>query len=83
MQSVTIENVMSALGMQGNTELQEQIFPYYEDVIDFITSAGVPSSKITVALVARGVSDLWHYGVCDGKLSPYFMQRTTQLSYRG
>ena len=49
----------------------------------FITDGGVPAEFVTAGLVSRGVSDLWSYGAGNGKLSEYFMQRVTQLSYKG
>ena len=83
MTSVTIEQVLSAMGQGGNDYLTEQVQPYFDDVMDFVKSAGVPSDKITVALIVRGISDVWDYVGGTGKLSPYFIQRVTQLSYRG
>jgi hypothetical protein len=32
--------------------------------------------------VTRGVSDLWNYGGDQGILSPYFLERATQLAYK-
>jgi hypothetical protein len=55
---------------------------YFDEVIDFIKESGVAEENITAGLVTRGVSDLWNYGAGDGKLSPYFMQRAAQLSYK-
>lgn len=57
---------------------------YIEEIRDFLKSAGVPAavlqSEKIVGIVSRGVSDLWNYGAGDGKLSPYFYQRATQLT---
>lgn len=77
---VTLDNVMTAMGLTGNYQ-ENTIQPYYEEVIAFLQDSGVDESRITLGLVARGTSDLWNYGGGDGKLSPYFMQRAAQLAY--
>ena len=76
-----LEKVKKALGIEGtyqDSTLQE----YIDEVTTFLTDAGVKSANITSGLVARGVADLWNYGAADGKLSEYFVQRATQLSYK-
>ena len=76
-----LTKVKSALGIEGDYQdstLQE----YIDEVMTFLTDAGVKTANITSGLVARGVADLWNYGAADGKLSEYFMQRATQLSYK-
>lgn len=76
-----LTKVKKALGIEGDYQdstLQE----YIDEVITFLQDAGVKSANITSGLVARGVADLWNYGAADGKLSEYFMQRATQLSYK-
>lgn len=77
-----LEDVKKALGITGDYQ-DATLAEYIEEVTGFLLEAGVSASKITPGLVARGVSDLWNYGDGDGKLSPYFLQRATQLSYRG
>jgi len=77
-----LEDVKKALGITGDYQ-DATLLEYIEEVTGFLLEAGVSASKITPGLVARGVSDLWNYGDGDGKLSPYFLQRATQLSYRG
>lgn len=79
--SATLENVKTALGITGNDQ-DATLQPYFEDVVGFLTNAGIPEEKITTGLVARGVADLWNYGGNEGKLSDYFFQRATQLSYK-
>lgn len=76
-----LEKVKNALGIQGNY-LDDTLSEYIGEVKSFLTDAGVSSANITSGIVARGVSDLWNYGAGEGKLSPYFMQRATQLSYK-
>ena len=76
-----LTKVKKALGIEGNYQdstLQE----YIDEVTTYLQDAGVKSANITSGLVARGVADLWNYGAADGKLSEYFMQRATQLSYK-
>lgn len=76
-----LTKVKKALGIEGtyqDSTLQE----YIDEVTTYLQDAGVKSENITSGLVARGVADLWNYGAADGKLSEYFMQRATQLSYK-
>ena len=77
-----LERVKKALGIQGDY-LNDTLTEYVSEVIAFLTDAGVVEEKITVGIIARGVSDLWNYGSGEGKLSTYFMQRAAQLSYKG
>ena len=76
-----LASVKNALGIQG-AYLDATITEYITEVVGFLTDAGVAKSNITAGIVARGVSDLWNYGSGEGKLSEYFMQRATQLSYK-
>lgn len=77
----TLADVKSALGITGEYQ-DATLTVYFNEVIDYLTDAGVSASNITSGIVARGVADLWNYGAGDGKLSTYFMQRATQLSYK-
>lgn len=73
-----LDDVKNALGITGdyqNTTLTQ----YINEVKAYLIDAGVPEAKITSGIVSRGVADLWNYGAGDGKLSPYFMNRATQL----
>lgn len=79
--SSMLAGVKNALGIQGNY-LDTTLNEYINEVIDYLTEAGVKSAYITTGIVSRGVSDLWNYGAGEGKLSEYFMQRATQLSYK-
>lgn len=78
---VTLAQVKSALGITG-TYQDSTLQQYFDEVVAFLTDAGIPAANITAGIVARGVSDLWNYGDGDGKLSSYFLQRATQLAYR-
>ena len=73
--------VKAALGIEG-TYQDNTITEYINEVTRYLTGAGVKASNITPGVVARGVADLWSYGAGGGKLSEYFMQRATQLSYK-
>lgn len=77
-----LEQVKTLLGITGSYQ-DDTINEYIIEVKDFLVGAGVPEQYICAGVVARGVSDLWNYGAGDGKLSEYFMQRATQLSYDG
>lgn len=76
-----LSSVKSALGIVGDYQ-DETISEYIDEVVSFLVDAGVKNQNITSGIVARGVSDLWNYGAADGKLSDYFFQRATQLSYK-
>lgn len=77
-----LESVKAALGIAGEYQ-DDTLQVYIDEVISFLSDAGVSTNQITSGIVARGVSDLWNYGSGEGKLSEYFMQRATQLSYKG
>ena len=76
-----LEDVKLGIGVTGSYQ-DGTINGYIEEVKAFLIDAGVTASNITTVLVVRGVSDLWNYGSGDGELSPYFMQRAAQLSYK-
>lgn len=78
--NVTLEQVKAALGIVGDYQ-DNTLQVYFDEAVAFLKDAGVSEANITAGVVARGVSDLWNYGVGDGRLSPYFMQRAAQLSY--
>lgn len=78
---VTLSDVKSALGITGDYQ-DSTLQMWMDEVVAVLKDAGVSESTMTVGIIARGVSDLWNYGAGDGKLSPYFLQRATQLSYK-
>lgn len=78
---VTLDDVKNALGITGDYQ-DSTLQIYFDEVMAFITDAGVKNANITSGLVARGVSDLWNYGGAKGELSPYFIQRVSQLTYK-
>lgn len=76
-----LADVKNALGIQGNY-LDATLQIHIDEVTGFLKDAGVEDSNISAGIVARGVSDVWDYVGGSGKLSEYFIQRATQLSYK-
>ena len=80
-----LANVKKALGITG-TYQDETLKVYIDEVITYMIDAGVSSeianSEISSGIISRGVTDLWNYGSGNGKLSDYFYQRISQLSYK-
>lgn len=75
-----LEEVKNALGITGEYQ-DATLTEYINEVIAFLTDAGVSEENITTGIVARGVSDLWNYGSGEVSFSDYFMKRATQLVY--
>lgn len=78
----TLEKIKDALGITGDYH-DKTLTEYIEEVKAFLIDAGVPHTRITSGIVARGVSDLWNYGAGGGALSQYFIMRASQLSLKG
>lgn len=76
-----LDSVKVSLGITGDYQ-DATISEYIDEVVAFLKDAGVTAANVTPGIVARGVSDLWNYGAGEGKLSSYFIQRATQLSYK-
>lgn len=80
----TLSKVKSALGITG-TYQDETLTVYIDEVKEYMVSAGVPKavvdSDVSAGVIARGVTDLWNYNGGGGKLSDYFYQRVSQLTY--
>jgi hypothetical protein len=81
-ENTLLEGVKSALGISGDYQ-DSTLQTYIDEVVEFLVDSGVKRDVISVGIVARGVTDLWDYGSGNGKLSTYFLQRATQLSYKG
>ena len=81
MSVISVESVKKALNLTGDYQ-DETIQEYINEVEAFLFDAGVLSKNITSGIVSRGVADLWNYGAGEGKLSTYFIQRASQLSYK-
>lgn len=77
-----LPKVKVMLGITG-TYQDELLKEYITEVAAFMTDAGVPENTqaSVTGVIARGVSDLWNYGMGNASFSPYFMQRVAQLSY--
>lgn len=78
----SLAQIKKALGITGDYH-DDALSIYIQETEDYLIDAGVPRSKITDGIVARGVADLWNYGAGEGKLSPYFHERAIQLSAGG
>lgn len=78
-----LSGVKSALGVTGDF-MDATISLYIEEVTDYMTNAGVNAALIaaSVGVIARGVNDLWNNNAGNGKLSPYFYDRVSQLVLR-
>lgn len=86
MATVTTEiltGVKNALNITGTFQ-DDTISGYIAEVMDYMSGAGVSDAMISasVGTIARGVSDLWDNDGGNVKLSPYFMNRVSQLVYR-
>lgn len=80
-----LEKVKSNLGITGTFQ-DSTVQGWIDEVKEFLMDGGVPKSIVdadsSAGIISRGVADLWNYGAGDGHLSPYFMQRAIQLSYK-
>ena len=81
-----LSEVKKRIGVTGDYQ-NDVISGHIQDVKDYMIDAGVSDSVMDsnaiIGAVTRGVSDLWDYGSGKGEFSPYFMQRVTQLAYKG
>lgn len=82
---IILQSVKDALGITGDYQ-NATLTVYIDEVKAYMESAGVSRDQLdsiaSAGVIARGVADLWNYGSGTGKLSDYFFQRVTQLSYR-
>lgn len=76
-----LDDVKNALGVTGDYQ-DDTLNQYITEVQEFLKDAGVPLANQTSGVIARGVADLWNYGAGEGKLSPYFIMRASQLALR-
>lgn len=78
-----LEQVKASLGITGTFQ-DSTIQNYINDIIGFLKEGGVDETTINnnPGLVARGVADTWNYGSGSTGLSPYFIQRATQLALK-
>jgi hypothetical protein len=80
-----LEQVKTALGITGS--FQDNLLELYiDEVQQFLFDGGVSQdvveSEKCVGVVVRGVADLWNYGSGGTSLSPYFIQRASQLALK-
>ena len=79
-----LKKVKDALGITG-TYQDATLQIYIDEVIAYMKDAGVSTDVInagvSAGVIARGVTDLWNYNGGAGKLSDYFYQRVSQLTY--
>lgn len=78
-----LDKVKNALGITGDYQ-DATLTVYIDEVKEYLADAGVRLEVIesdrAVGVITRGVADLWNYN--DGKLSDYFYQRVSQLTYK-
>lgn len=80
-----LEKVKSALGITGTFQ-DPTLNLYISEVKEYLLDAGVSqaviNSSTSIGVITRGVADLWNYGAGNAELSPYFLQRAIQLTYK-
>ncbi len=79
-QQTLLEEVKKAIGA-GDAQ-DDALTVWIATVQSYLTGAGVPESKQTAGIVARGVEDIWNYGAGNGQFSPLFMHMASQLALR-
>lgn len=75
-----LAGVKNALNVTGSFQ-DATISVYIDEVTSYMANAGVSAALIpaSVGVIARGVNDLWNNNAGNGKLSPYFYDRVSQL----
>lgn len=80
-----LEQIKNNLGITG-TYQDKTIQGYIDEVKQFLLDGGVAKEIVeadsSVGIITRGVADLWNYGSGGTSLSPYFLQRATQLALK-
>lgn len=81
--AVVLAGVKNALGVTG-TYMDATISIYIDEITDYMANAGVSAALISasVGVITRGVNDLWNNNAGNGKLSPYFYDRVSQLALK-
>ena len=82
-----LESVKKGIpGLAGNDYHDEVIQEYIDEVVEYLTGAGVPEtvarSQKCKGVVTRGVDDLFNSGEEKASLSPYFKERAAQLALK-
>lgn len=77
-----LSKVKKAMGISGDYQ-DDLLEIYISSVKDFMKNAGVSDSAIndakSVAVITRGVIDLWGYSSGKGKFSTLFIEMVQQL----
>lgn len=77
-----LSKVKRAMGISGDYQ-DDLLEIYITSVMDFMKNAGVSDSamrdKRSVAVITRGVIDLWGYSSGKGKFSTLFIEMVGQL----
>lgn len=80
-----LEKVKINLGITGTFQ-DMTIQGYIDEVKQFLIDSGIQKETVedetSIGIITRGVADLWNYGSGGTSLSPYFLQRATQLAYK-
>lgn len=80
-----LQAVKTNLGITGDYQ-DDTIQGYIDEVKQFMLDGGVSetivNSNLSAGLITRGVADLWNYGSGGTSLSPYFLQRVSQLALK-
>lgn len=85
MDNELLNEVKTRLNISGNYQ-DNTLSGYIDDTKNYMLDAGVSqstiNSSVSVGVIARGVSDLWNYGMGTAVFSEYFYQRVIQLKYK-
>jgi hypothetical protein len=77
-----LSKVKTAMGISGDYQ-DDLLEIYMTSVMDFMKNAGVSDSAIrdkkSIAVITRGVIDLWGYSSGKGKFSSLFEEMVEQL----
>lgn len=78
----TVKNNLGITGTYQDTTIQGYINEVKQFLIDGGISESIVNAETSAGIITRGVADLWNYGSGGTSLSPYFLQRAAQLSYK-
>ena len=77
-----LSKVKKTMGISGDYQ-DDLLEIYISSVMDFMKNAGVSDSamrdKKSIAVITRGVIDLWGYSAGKGKFSTLFIEMVGQL----
>lgn len=78
---VTLADVKAGLNITDDYR-DAELQMYMDDVMNYLTSAGVTAANISKGIVVIGVRDLFYAQDGEAKLSQYFYQRAAQLAMK-